>query len=164
LGSGAFESEIVDAFSGAVLVRYARPFKSGVRHKLGADIPAGLDAEQMRLHGKFIAWPDKHIAHSVNPFEGNFVVAYFNQDTVTETGIDSISVQQDCLVGLSMWDLKDIESLSDALIAVVKARIDTEKARVLDIVRRKPIGEVLAVGIKPRGAGGTSSVNKARER
>jgi hypothetical protein len=158
------EFEVVDAFTTAILVRYARPFMTGVRLPLGADILGGLSAEQMQLHLKFLAWRSKHIAHSVNPFEENLVVAYYNQDTVTETGIQSISVQQDRLVGLSMRDLADIQSLADAILSIVKARIDAEKARVLEIVRSRPIAEVLRVGIKPRGSAGISSVNKARKR
>jgi hypothetical protein len=162
--SGASGLEVVDAFSTAILVRYARPFMTGVRLKLGADILAGLNSEQGQLHEKFMAWRSKHAAHSVNPFEENFVVAYYNQDTVTETGIQSISVQQDRLVGLSMRDLVDIQSLADTLLSIVKARIDAEKARVLEIVRSRPIADVLAVGIKPRGTSGISAVNKARKR
>jgi len=61
-------------------------------------------------------------------------------------------------------DLRDIESLSDALITIVKTRVDAEKAKVLEIVRGKPVAEVLAVGVRPRGTAGTASVNKRRRR
>lgn len=133
--SGTFDLEVVDAFSTAILVRYARPFMTGVRAKLGEETLTNLTLEQRQLHDKFMAWRSKHIAHSVNPFEENHVVAYYNEQAVAETGIQSISVQQDRLVGLSMQDLEDIQKLANTVLAVVNARIDAENARVLEIVR-----------------------------
>ena len=110
--SGTFDLEVVDAFSTAILVRYARPFMTGVRAKLGDDTLKNLTVEQRQLHQRFVAWLNKHMAHSVNPFEENHVVAYYNEQTVAETGIQNISVQQDRLVGLSTQDLDDIQKLA----------------------------------------------------
>ena len=163
IASGTADLEIVDAFSTSILVRYARPFMTGVRAKLGEDTLKNLTPEQTQLHDKFIAWRNKHMAHSVNPFEDNHVVAYYTKETVAETGIDNISVQQDRLVGLCMQDLEDMQKLADTVLAAVNARIDAEKSRVLEIVRAKPVAEVIAVGIKPRDTAGIDAVNKVRK-
>jgi hypothetical protein len=162
--SGTIDLELIDAFSTAILVRYARPFMTGVRTRLGDDTLNKLTPPQTELHETFVAWRSKHISHSVNPFEENYVVAYYDEETVAQTGIQSISVQQDRLVGLSIPDLENIQNLADTVLAIVNARIDAEKARVLEIVRGRPIGEVLAAGIKPRGTAGIESVMKARKK
>src|SRR5262245_11164901 len=90
--------EVVDAFSTAILVRYSSPFMSGVRERIGENILEDLTQPQQKLHQKFFAWRSKHIAHSVNPFEDNRVVAYFNEEMVLTEGIQSISVQQNNLL------------------------------------------------------------------
>lgn len=135
-----------------------------MRARLGEDTLTNLTLEERHLHEKFVAWRSKHIAHSVNPFEENRVVAYYNDQPVAETGIQSISLRQDRLVGLGMQDLTDIQKLADAVLTLVNARIAAEKARVLEIVRRRPVAEVLAAGIKPRRSAGIESVNKARKK
>lgn len=161
---GALDLEVVDAFSTAILVNYARPFMSGVRKWLGTDILKSLTPEQIELHETFMAWRNKHIAHSVNPFEENQVVAYYDQDTVAETGIQNISVQEYRLIGLSMQHLEDMQMLADALLVVVKACIDAEAARVLEIVRGRPVAEVLAVGTKPPNSAGIEAVKRVRRK
>ena len=162
--SGAFDMEVVDAFSTAILVRYSRPFMTGVRGRLGTDVLKGLSPEQLQLHEKFMEWRSKHIAHSVNPFEENQVVAYYNTETVAETGIQSISVQQDRIVGLSLQDLTEIQTLAGRLLTVVRERIEAEKGRILEIVQNRPVEEVLASGVKRRGTARVESVSKARRR
>lgn len=162
--SGAVAHAIVDAFSTAILVKYARPFMTGVRGRLGPEILAGLTPHQIQLHENFLAWRSKHIAHSVNPFEENQVVAYYDENTVAETGIQNIAVQQYHVVGLSPQDLVDIQTLADAILALVQTRIDAEAARVLQIVRGRPVEAVLAVGTKPRSSAGMESVSRARKR
>ncbi len=162
--SGKFEMEIVDAFSTAILVRYSRPFMPGVRQKIGPDILDALSAHQRKLHEKFMAWRNKHIAHSVNPFEENQVVAYYNDERVSEEGFQSISVQQHRLVGLGSQDLTELQELTSALLKLVNARVDAEKARILEMVRRMPVEGLLAKGSKAPKVPGIKHVDKARNK
>ena len=162
LASGKVGMEIVDAFSTAILVRYARSFRTGVRRKIGPDIIATLTPHQRELHENFIAWRNKHIAHSINPFENNQVVAYYNEEKVAEEGIQSISLQQRRLIGLGLQDLVDIQKLAEALHIVVKSRIYTEQSGVLKIIRSRPVGEILASGMKAPAELGIESVKKVR--
>jgi hypothetical protein len=111
--SGALDVDLIDAFSTAILVRYARPFMTGVRKCLGEEMLTSLAPDQRPLHKKFIDWRNKHIAHSVNAFEENQVVAYYNENTVAETGIQNIEVHENRVVGLSRQDLLDIQTLAD---------------------------------------------------
>src|SRR5215813_5970905 len=157
-----FGLEIVDAFSTAILVRYSRPFMKGVREQLEENILQDLTESQRKLHEKFIAWRNKHIAHSVNSFEDNRVVAYFNEETVSTEGIQSISVQQNGLVGLGSQDLAEIEEITKAILALIDIRMESEKARVLEVVRKMPVDEVLAKGAKPPQVPNIESVKKVR--
>lgn len=136
----------------------------GVRERLGVEVVKHLTLNQRTLHDKFIAWRSKHVAHSVNAFEDNQVVGYYNSDTVAMTGIQSISVQQHRLVGLGTEDLADIDALAGAILALVRPLIDAQKAHVLAPVRSLPIETVLAGGVKSRGAAGMDDVNRPRRK
>lgn len=80
-------SEITDAFSTAILVRYSRAFVSGVRKGLGEDALAPLSVEQRANHERLRAYRDKHIAHSVNAFEDTKVQARYCEERVQQEGI-----------------------------------------------------------------------------
>ena len=53
----------------AALIRYARCFASGKRFGLSESIFNGLKGEPRKVHKMYIDLRNKHIAHSVNPFE-----------------------------------------------------------------------------------------------
>jgi hypothetical protein len=135
-----------------------------VRAKLNQEHVAQLTEHQQALHERFMDWRNKHIAHSVNPFEENQFVVQYVAETVHEIGIQAVSVRQDRLVGLSAEDLSDIQDLIQALLAIVDAEYETERARLLALVRRIPVAEVIA-GAKGRSApAGIESVKRVRSR
>ena len=134
----------------------------GVRERLGKNILEDLSEPQRKLHEKFIAWRNKHTAHSVNPFEDNRVVAYFNEETVSTEGVQSISVQQNRVVGLGSQDLTEIREVTKVLLGLLNILIESETAKLLEIVRRMRIDEVLAKGVKPPQVPDMESVNKTR--
>lgn len=53
----------------AAAISYRRCFSSGVRTRLRLEIDANLDTEMRAAHGLLLATANKHLAHSVNPFE-----------------------------------------------------------------------------------------------
>ena len=160
--TGNLETEIIDALSTAILVRYARPFMSGVREKLNIDELDGLTRNDINNHNKYISFRSKHITHSVNIFEENQVVAYYNDEKVKNEGIQSISVQHHRVMGLSSIDLDNIIGLSKKVRKNIKQIIDSEKEKVLDIIRGIPIGEVLARGTKGPTILDMSKIDKRR--
>jgi hypothetical protein len=139
---------LADPLTTATLVRYARPFASGVRIPLGDEALATLNPEQRAKHDWFKAVRDKHIAHSVNAFEENQPIARYWLERVDEEGITQIQCNQDRMIGLSEPHLHDLIDLTVVLLTFVQARLVEEKAKVLEIVRRMPIAEVLARGVK----------------
>ena len=53
----------------SALVRYSRCFASGKRYGLDETIFEDLQGEALKVHNMYIGLRNKHIAHSVNPFE-----------------------------------------------------------------------------------------------
>jgi len=63
------DSLLIESLWTTALIKYARCFKSGKRFGLDESILDGLKGEPHKVHKLYLDMRDKHIAHSVNPFE-----------------------------------------------------------------------------------------------
>ncbi|MDI6778454.1 MAG: hypothetical protein QMD77_04685 [Patescibacteria group bacterium] len=63
------DSLLIESFWTTALIKYARCFKSGKRFGLDESILDGLKGEPHKAHKFYLDMRDKHVAHSVNPFE-----------------------------------------------------------------------------------------------
>lgn len=140
------DTDLHEAVSIAILIKYSRPFVTGVRKKLDIHDIKELTPREIEQHKIFIALRNKHIAHSVNIFEENKVIAHYNDEKVYDEGITSISVEQTRLISLSMSEAEAIISLSQKILDYITAQMELEKARILDFVRKQPISEILKFG------------------
>lgn len=140
--------QLVEPLSIAATVMYSRPFLGGVRHRLSDDDLKTLTPEQRRAHDHLRAYRDKHVAHSVNAYEENIPRANYCVERVREEGITGISYGGGRVISLSGTDVAAIIELTTLLQAHVEAQIAAEQARLLPIVRSKPLQQVLAGGQK----------------
>jgi hypothetical protein len=155
-------SEITDAFSTAILVRYSRAFVSGVRKGLGEDALASLSVGQRANHERLRAFRDKHIAHSVNALEDTKIQARYCEERVQQEGITAVSAAHYRVMGLSSRDVGDVIELSKALLVYVDAKIEEEKKRLLFVLHSMPIAEVLLCPSSPVLAPDHSKIGKRR--
>ncbi len=139
---GIKEHIFLEALTAAALVRYARSFTIGVRRKLPDSIIAILSEQELTDHMWFKDLRDKNIAHSVNAFEENHVVAHLVPEEVGPKGVSSISVQQSRLSLLSFENYKRLNTLSLKLKDQVTQRIKAEKEKVLQAARKLPVDEL----------------------
>ena len=157
------DSTLQEILTIAILVKYSRSFLSGVRSKLSiSDVP-GLTEEELAEHGKFIALRNKYIAHSVNEYEENKVVARYNDEKVYDEGITSISIQHTRLISISAYDVQAIIFLSRKILDYVDTKIKVEKDKILSLVRNQPINEVLEKGASSSKNPNINNVNKRRK-
>jgi hypothetical protein len=157
-------SEITDAFSTAILVRYSRAFVSGVRRGLGEDALATLTPEQRANHERLRAFRDKHIAHSVNAFEDTKVQARYCLERVEQEGITGVTAAHYRVVGLSSKDVNDTMELCKVLLGYVEDEIQREEKRLLAVLRAMPISEVLSRPSEPVLVPDHSKIGKRRAR
>jgi hypothetical protein len=102
----------IEALMIAMIVRYARPFVSGIR--LSLPMPADvLTDDQLAKHQHFRDIRDKYIAHSVNAFEENPPIARYWIEMVQTEGIESVECMHGRISGLSEDDCRDILDLTD---------------------------------------------------
>lgn len=95
----------------AILVRYSRPFVSGVRYRLNETDLGEFSPDQRAAHDRFILWRNKHIAHSVNVFEENQPVARYWAERFDDEGFTSVECNSSELVGMSLRDVEMVIEL-----------------------------------------------------
>ena len=123
-----------DIFTTAILIRFMRAFGGGIRRESAAHLLSALNTEQKSNYEYFQNIRDKHVAHSVNEFEENYVNAYYIEER-PEDGVNSISSGGGRVVGLSSLDIERIKSICQTLLIAVNAEIQTEKEKLLVIAK-----------------------------
>lgn len=150
---------ILEALSSAILTRYTRSFGEGVRAKIPESAYEGIGNEMLQDHENFKDFRDKHIAHSVNAFEENHVVAYLNPEEKGKREVLSISVQAFRVVGLGLDDLDKLKSLCNYFLKKVGDLMKVENEKALKYARSLNIDglyekEAQAIGaVKSKDAG-----------
>jgi hypothetical protein len=132
------ESVLLEALMGAALVRYVRVFSKGTRCTLPHSILSDLSPKLRKYHKVFKDIRDKYVAHSVNAFEENQVVAYLMPEDGGLLRATSISVQEKRLVSLGVTDIQKLKELCNALVSSVCKMITEENSRVLKLARSMP--------------------------
>lgn len=157
-------SEVTDAFSTAIVIRYNRAFVTGARHGLRKEDLAILTDGQREAHERFRALRDKHFAHSVNAFEDTRVQARYCLERVDEEGITSVSAAHYRVFGLSQDDLVTIKALCECFLSHLKQIEKNEQKRLLSVIRAVPLAEVLSAKSAPLMVPAKVRVEKRRPR
>ena len=139
LAEGQPSVRLIEALTASALVRFARSFKSGVRSGIPESVFEGLSPEQLADHQLFIDLRDKYIAHSVNAFEENQVVAYLVPEERGPRSVSSISVQQNRIASLGTSDANRLKALSLELRQRVARILEAENQKVLIAARALPV-------------------------
>lgn len=127
---------LVEALSSAALVKYGRAFGSGVRMKVPDEILVSLPIEQRERHDLFKALRDKWIAHSINSFEDNRVVAYLAPPERGGPCVSSISVQHTIVLSLSCEQAESLRKLAALIEQKLATLLAAENALVLGSARQ----------------------------
>jgi hypothetical protein len=155
---------IVEPLSIAVAVMYSRPFMKGARLWLGEKDLAILTPDQRTVHDDLRFYRDKHVAHSVNAFEENIPRAQYCVERVKDEGITAIGYGGGRVTGLSGTQVTAVIELTAVLRTYVEAEISKEEQRLLEIVRKMPIEDVLAGGQKVFLVDSKTKANERRKR
>lgn len=162
--SGRPNTEVIDAFSTAILVRYCRAFPPGIRKWPWEDALASLTTSQRENHERFRNFRSMHVAHSLNAFEDNRVQARYCLERVEDDGITSISASSNKVVGLNSDDINKIIDLCNSLIEFIETKLSEEQARLLPLVRAMPLKELIDNEPPLTGAPNFNKIHVRRDR
>ena len=156
--------KLVEALNCALLVKYARPFASGVRKRVPRDIISELPEEYQKDHEWFIGLRDKYVAHSVNSFEENNVYAYLVPEERGPKGVSSISVHENRLIYLGKDDVGRLKRLAERIVKKVADLVEAERKNVLAFARSFPPEDFYIQKLKPVKVPSRDDVNKSRRK
>ena len=162
---GIIDFTMSEALSAAAVVRYARAFISGKRStELPKRILSVLSGELLEKHQWAIDLRNKYVAHSVNVFEDNQVVAYLMPEERGPKGISSITVQRLRLATLGSDNIADLKTLCAALMKQVDTLMEEERIKVLEAAKQIPIDKLYALKAEPPFIPKKCDVGKKRKR
>ena len=153
-----------EALCSSALTRYGRVFATGVRSGVTADQRARLTPEHQDWHVFYKDLRDKWIAHSVNAFEENSVVAYLVPPERGAPQVSSISVQRRRVASLSSGAMQALRELCSSLRAIVESDAEIENARVLQHARSLPPADFYAQEAPQASQVGDAEVSKPRRK
>ncbi|MGB7542427.1 MAG: hypothetical protein WBM28_10475, partial [Burkholderiales bacterium] len=135
------------ALSTAACISYAKCFSSGVRQSLDSDLLSTADTELKKLHHFVVNLRDKHIAHSVNSFEENFVTVHIGEHFQSSQEIATVGVSNTTTFGLLINAPAELKRLAQWWLGKIHEEMAVERAKVLRIARETPILEIKAYGV-----------------
>jgi len=131
-----------EALQIAALIRYCRPFGTGVRLKLNPNDLVSLTDQERKAHRRLIDIRDKFVAHSINAFEDSQPIARYCEERVRNEGIISIGVVYAWASSLAPADADTLIGLADKWAEFVDSKIAEEQKKVLGLVRQIPLEEL----------------------
>lgn len=140
---------LIDSLWSTALTRYARCFADGKRFGLSEDIFDGLQGEPKKVHELYINLRNKHVAHSVNPFEQIQVGLMLSPSSSDKKEILGVSTLAMRYITQSVDGVHQLGLLTKVLCERVCKIAKEYEEKVLDKGKQLPIDE-LYKKIQPR--------------
>ncbi|HBE90403.1 MAG TPA: hypothetical protein DDW41_04315 [Candidatus Andersenbacteria bacterium] len=162
--TGSSDFKFLEAVSSSAVVRYARSFNTGVRATIPKYLLDDMSDEQRRDHSYFINLRDKHIAHSVNVYEENEVVAYLTPEERGQRGVQSISVQHKRVLSIGDGSAMCLKALCSYLLQRIENLIITEKEKLMAVLNAIPVDELYAMKARSPRPSSEQDVSRPRRK
>lgn len=132
----------------AALISYARCFSTGKRfglsEKLFESIEGGVECHQLYMNLR-----NKHIAHSVNPFEQVFVGLILSPPSSTERKVEGVSILSQKLIHLDSEGIQNLRRLAFIAMKEIERQGKDAQEKTLGVGKQLPI-EGLYTKANPR--------------
>lgn len=131
----------------AALISYVRCFAHGKRFGLSEETISHLEGNPIEVHRFYKNLRDKHIAHSVNPFEEVAVGLVLPEEGVTDRAIQGVATLSRRYIAASREGVEQLVVLASALREEVGRLAKEAKAETLQVGKQIPLEKLLR---KPR--------------
>jgi hypothetical protein len=153
---------LIESLWTTALIRYARCFKDSKRFGLSESIFHGLPGDPIGVHQLYINLRDKHIAHSVNPFEQMEVGVILTPTESTERqiiGVATLAMRHIC----SDFDgVRQLGMLANVIKGKVSQLAKQYEQRVLEQSKLLPIDDLYKQASPRLIAPGPESAGRTR--
>jgi hypothetical protein len=152
---------LIEALWTSALVKYARCFASGKRFGLDEKIFEHFDGDPIGAHRYFIDMRNKHIAHSVNPFEEVRVGVVLSAPSAQPLTVQGVAVLSRKLISTDVDGVRNLVTLASALHKRVAELAKQEQDGLLKWAQGQPVA-VFPQGQLGMFTPGPDQVGKAR--
>lgn len=133
---------LVEALWTSALVRYARCFANGKRFGLEESVFSSLSGDPVATHRYFVGMRNRHIAHSVNPFEQTKVGLILAREDEGEKKVVGVSTLAMRHITSDREGVRQLGMLSKVLLTKIVEQAKQVEQEVLSIGRALPIGDL----------------------
>ncbi len=140
---------LIESLWVSALIRYARCFAAGKRFGLSKDIYQNLQGEPLKVHQFYIDLRNRHIAHSVNPFEQmevGFVLSSVNGPDKRIVGVSTLAMRH---IVSDKEGVKQLGVLSKIAHDKVCSMAKETEQKVLEEGKKIPIDDLYKIA-QPR--------------
>ncbi|MHC4540237.1 MAG: hypothetical protein ACYS74_10715 [Planctomycetota bacterium] len=140
---------LVEALWTCALIRYARCFVSGKRYGLDETAFSGLNGDPVAVHRLYIDMRNKHVAHSVNPFEQMEVGLVLTPKEKGEKSIVGVSTLAMRHITADLGGVRQLGMLAKIVLGKICDLGKEYEQKVLEVAKTLPIDE-LYLRARPR--------------
>jgi hypothetical protein len=135
------DAVLIEALWTSALVKYARCFASGKRFGLDEKIFEHFDGDPIGTHRYFIDMRNKHVAHSVNPFEEVRVGVVLSAPSAQTLTVQGIAVLSRKLISTDVDGVRNLITLASTLHKRVGQLAKQEQDGLLKWAQGRPIAD-----------------------
>ena len=145
----------------AALVSYARCFSTGKRFGLSGEMFQSIEGG-LECHEYYMNLRNKHIAHSVNPFEQVVVGLMLSPPSNAEKKVEGISVLSQRLLHLDSEGIQNLRRLSLTTLKIVEKQGKESQDKALEAGKKLPLDSLYAKAHPRTVTPGPEQASKAR--
>jgi len=154
---------LLEGLWSAALVRYIRCFAYGKRYGLTEDVFEGLQGDPIGTHRWYKNLRDKHVAHSVNPYEQVRVGIVLSPEEARDRKILGISTLAGVFICPDKEGVRQLGMLATVLLKRVTQMGKECEAKVLEIAKQIPLDELYSRATSTFVAPGPNKAGTARK-
>lgn len=132
---------LIQSYWTAGLIAYVRCFATGVRFGLREDVFKQREGA-VEVHQFVRGLRDKHIAHSVNPFEQTAVGLILSEPTATERKVEGVAALAATHIIADREGVNSFLAIVGMAMQHVKEEAERSRARTLQVGQQLPIDDL----------------------
>jgi hypothetical protein len=146
----------------AALISYARCFSTGKRFGLSERLFEGIEGG-VECHQMFINLRNKHVAHSVNPFEQVVVGLVLSPPSSSERKVEGVSILSQKLSHLDSEGIRNLRHLALVAMKEVERQGKEYQEKTLEVGKQLSIDALYAKARPRTVAPGPEDAGKTRK-
>jgi hypothetical protein len=146
----------------AALITYARCFSTGKRFGLSEKLFESMEGG-VECHRLYIDLRNKHVAHSVNPFEQVVVGLVLSPPSSRDRKVEGVSILSQRLLHLDSEGIQNLRRLALIVMKEIEKQGKEYQEKTLEVGRRIAIDTLYAKASPRTVAPGPEEAGKARK-